>query len=82
MECEGIVHVCAGEKLVVGRGGVGEGPVGSHSCEVVCNPNASRGHSRTSFLSLQRSLLVRRLSSLCPPPHSLISYVVSCSPLF
>lgn len=71
MKCEGVVHVCAGEKLVVGRGGVGEGPVGSHSCEVVATLMHLVGIQGHPF-SLQGSLLVRMLS-LCPPLHSLIS---------
>lgn len=71
MKCEGVVHVCAGEKLVVGRGGVGEGSVGSHSCEVVATLMhlvAIHGHP----FSLQGLLACENVVS-CPPPHSLIS---------
>ena len=60
--------MCAGEKLVVGRGGVGERPVGSHSCEVVATLMhlvSIQGHP----FSLQGSLVVRMLS-FCPTPHS------------
>jgi hypothetical protein len=84
MECEGIVHVCAGEKLVVGRGGVGEGPVGSHSCEVVAtlmhlvgiqgHPFSARLLACEKVVSLPTTSLTNKLSCLLLA-FILVSYV-------